>query len=95
MPTEFYSVAWQQFENGGRKTQLVWEKSMGNRGEKLPSDCVELFAELDDFEDLRDAYARVQNHIRSYSAAGRPVPEALLRCERHLMTEFMSQSQGR
>ncbi len=68
---------------------------MGNRGEKLPRDCVELFAELDDFEDLRDAYARVQNHIRSYSAAGRPVPEALLRCERHLMTEFMSQSQGR
>ena len=68
---------------------------MINRGEKLPSDCVELFAELDHCEDLRDAYARVQARIRAYSAAGRPVPEALLRCERHLMTEFMAESQGR
>jgi len=68
---------------------------MGKRGEKLPSDCVELFAELDGCEDLRDAYARVKSRIREYSASGRPVPEALLRCERHLMTEFMAESQGR
>lgn len=68
---------------------------MGKRGEKLPIDCIELLAELDDCDDLRDAYARLQARIRAYSAAGRPVPEALLRCERDLMTEFMAQSQGR
>lgn len=68
---------------------------MGRRAEKLPSDFVEFFAELDDCDDLRDAYARVQDKIRAYSAAGRPVPEALRRCERDLMTEFMAQSQGR
>ncbi len=68
---------------------------MGRRAEKLPNDFVEFFAELDDCDDLRDAYARVQDKIRAYSAAGRPVPEALRRCERDLMTEFMAQSQGR
>ncbi|MCL4767287.1 MAG: hypothetical protein KJZ80_13735 [Hyphomicrobiaceae bacterium] len=68
---------------------------MGRRAEKLPNDCVEFLAELDDYDDLRDVYARVQDRIRAYSAAGRPVPEALRRCERDLMTEFMAQSQGR
>lgn len=68
---------------------------MGKRGEKLPIDCFELFAELDNCDDLRDVYARVQDRIRAYSASGRPVPEALLRCERHLMTEIMAVSQGR
>ena len=68
---------------------------MGKRGDKVPSDCAELFAELDYCDDLRDAYARVQDRIRAYSAAGRPVPDALLRCERDLMTEFMAESQGR
>lgn len=68
---------------------------MGKRGEKIPSDCVELFAEIDNCDDLRDIYARLQLRIREYSAAGRPVPEVLLRYERHLMTEFMAQSQGR
>lgn len=68
---------------------------MGKRSERLPAECVELLSELDNFEDLRDAYARVKDRIREYAAAGRPVPEALLRCERHLMTEFMAESQGR
>lgn len=68
---------------------------MGRRTEKFPSDCVELFAEIDACDDLRHVYARVQDRIRSYSAAGRPVPEVLRRVEHHLMTEFMSQSQGR
>lgn len=65
------------------------------RGEQIPSECVELYEELDGCDDLRDVYARLQDRIRAYSAAGRPVPEALRRCERELMTEFMSQSQGR
>lgn len=68
---------------------------MGKRTEKLPIDCIDLFAEIDGCDDLRDVYARVQDQIRSYSATGRPVPEALRRVEHHLMTEFMSQSQGR
>jgi hypothetical protein len=68
---------------------------MGRRTEKFPSDCVELFAEIDGCDDLRHVYARVQARLRSYSAAGRPVPEELRRVEHHLMTEFMSQSQGR
>ncbi|MGB3718598.1 MAG: hypothetical protein DIU63_12705 [Proteobacteria bacterium] len=68
---------------------------MGKRSEGLPADCVELLSELDNFDDLRDAYARVKDRIREYSAAGRPVPEALLRCERQLMTELMAESQGR
>lgn len=66
-----------------------------SRREHLPHDCAELLENLDDIVDLRVAYARVQDRIRQYSASGRPVPEALRRCERDLMTELTAQSQGR
>jgi hypothetical protein len=68
---------------------------MGRQTDKLPNDCSEFLAELEDYDDLRDAYARVQARIRAYSAAGRPVPEALRQFERNIMSEFTAQSQGR
>ncbi len=67
---------------------------MGRRDD-LPSDCAEILENLDDIVDLRMAYARIQSSIREYSVAGRPVPEALRRCEKHLLTELTAQSQGR
>ena len=67
---------------------------MGRRND-LPNDCAEILENLDDIVDLRMAYAHVQDSIRQYSVAGRPVPEALRRCEKHLLTELTAQSQGR
>jgi hypothetical protein len=54
-----------------------------------------LLAEVNECEDLRDAYFRVQEGIRQLKRTGTPVPEELLRCERHIMTELAAQSQGR
>jgi hypothetical protein len=65
------------------------------RRDDLPNDCAEILENLDDILDLRNAYVRVQDRIREYSVAGRPVPEALRRCERDLRTELTAQSQGR
>lgn len=56
---------------------------------------LELLAEIDEFDDLRDAYARVREGILSYEQAGSPVPEELLRCEQRVVKELMAQSQGR
>lgn len=68
---------------------------MGKGTDKFPHECRDFFAELEDCDDPRDAYARLQDRIRAYASAGRPVPEALRRRRRDLMTEFMAQSQGR
>ncbi len=54
-----------------------------------------LLAELDDYDDLRDAYARVREGIRELQQSGAPVPEELIRCERRIVTELAAQSQGR
>jgi hypothetical protein len=59
-----------------------------------PAETPEFWRALDQ-EDLRDAYALIQDRIRRYREAGRPVPETLHRRERDMMTEFMAQSQGR
>jgi hypothetical protein len=57
--------------------------------------AMQLLAELDDYEDLRDAYARVQQGIRDLRRSGAPVPEELLHCERRILTELTAESQGR
>lgn len=51
--------------------------------------------EIDECDDLRDAYVRLREGIRRYEQAGRPVPEALLLRERQVMIELAAQSQGR
>jgi hypothetical protein len=54
-----------------------------------------LLAEVNDCEDLRDAYFRVHEGISQLKRTGAPIPEELLRCERHITTELAAQSQGR
>lgn len=51
--------------------------------------------EMDDDQDPRMTYARLQSRINEYRAAGWKVPDELTRIERRLMTDFMAESQGR
>ena len=59
------------------------------------SEIAELNEEIDEVDDPRTCYALVQARIRKYRQAGWAVPDDLARIERHLMTECMSESQGR
>jgi hypothetical protein len=58
-------------------------------------EATEFWRDLKEEDDLRPTYALVQERIRYYRQAGRPIPEKLRRCERHMMAEFMARSQGR
>jgi hypothetical protein len=54
-----------------------------------------LLTSINDQDDLRDAYALLQERIQKYRSAGWSVPEELVRVERTMITEFMAESQGR
>jgi hypothetical protein len=68
---------------------------MGRFPSSSPRQGLPVLAELDDYDDLRDAYARVLEGIRHFERTGSPVPEELLRCERDMVIELAAQSQGR
>ena len=68
---------------------------MARKAEKLYQDYKVLINEIEDKDDPREAFAMVQSRIREYRSAGWAVPDDLIRVERHLMTEFMAESQGR
>ena len=68
---------------------------MGRKTEKLYEDFTVLMGEIETMADPREAYAVVQDRIREYRSAGWAVPDDLMRVERTMMTEFMSESQGR
>jgi len=62
---------------------------------QMQSEIAELNIELEQSNDPRDCYAKVQAKIRRYRQAGLNVPDDLSMMERHLMAECMAASQGR
>ena len=68
---------------------------MGRRADHLDAESSKILAGLDDMEDPRMAWAAVRVRIDQLRRKGDSVPDELITAERHLMTEFMAQSQGR
>ena len=72
------------------------EVMMARRGARTTSgEMTEFLSVLDDCRDSRDAFALLQERIRSYQAAGQPPPASLRRREQSMLMEFMAESQGR
>jgi hypothetical protein len=68
---------------------------MGGYPKNSAQNYLHSLGEIDECDDLRDAYARLREGIRRYEQAGRPVPEELLLRERQVVMELAAQSQGR
>ena len=62
---------------------------------QMQSEIAELNSELEETDDPRECYAKVEARIRAYRQAGRTVPEDLTLIEKRLMSECMAASQGR
>jgi len=62
---------------------------------QMQSEIAELNVELEQIDDPRDCYAKVQAKIRQYRQAGMSVPDDLAIIEKRLMAECMAASQGR
>jgi hypothetical protein len=62
---------------------------------QMQSEIAELNIELEQIDDPRECYAKVQAKIRGYRQAGMTVPEDLALIEKRLMAECMAASQGR
>jgi hypothetical protein len=72
------------------------EVLMARRGARNTSgEVTEFLSVLDNCHDSRDAFALLQERIRSYQKAGQPPPEPLRRREQSMLIEFMAESQGR
>ena len=63
--------------------------------QQMKSEIAELSRQMDDLDNPRDCYNLVRERIRKYTQDGARVPEELARMERSLLTECLSQSQGR
>ena len=68
---------------------------MGRRADQLDKTTREILASIDVAEDPRWAWAQVRERIDTLRQTGSAVPVALIRAERHLMADFMAESQGR
>jgi hypothetical protein len=62
---------------------------------QMQGEIAQLNSELEEMDDPREAYAKVQSKIGGYRRAGKTVPEDLALIEKRLMTECMAASQGR
>jgi hypothetical protein len=62
---------------------------------QMQSEIAELNIELEQTDDPRECYAKVQARIARYRQAGMKVPEDLALIEKRLMAECMAASQGR
>jgi hypothetical protein len=62
---------------------------------QMQSEIAQLNVELEQIDDPRDCYAKVQAKIRQYRQAGMSVPDDLAIIEKRLMAECMAASQGR
>ena len=58
-------------------------------------DVARILSEIDQLEDSRQGFAVVQERIANLEAAGKSVPENLVRVHKVLQAECMAQSQGR
>lgn len=63
--------------------------------EQMHGEIANLNSQMEDLDDPRQCYALVKQRITQYSANGASVPDDLARLERQLLTECLSQSQGR
>jgi hypothetical protein len=70
-------------------------RSLNDANKQSGSDIAVLLTSIEDQDDMRDAYAMLQERISEYRSAGWSVPDELIRVERSMMTEFMAESQGR
>jgi hypothetical protein len=62
---------------------------------QMQSEIAELNVELEQTDDPREAYSKVQAKVRRYRQAGIKVPDDLALIEKRLMAECMAASQGR
>jgi hypothetical protein len=65
------------------------------RRQQIDEQTAEIIQGLEDEEDPRTAWGIVKRRIDKLEREGREVPEALVVAERRLMTECISESQGR
>jgi hypothetical protein len=62
---------------------------------QMQAEIAALNTELDQMDDPREGYAKVQAKIRKLRQAGQKVPDDLVLIEKRLMHECMAASQGR
>ncbi|MDP1640160.1 MAG: hypothetical protein Q8L61_04510 [Hyphomicrobium sp.] len=62
---------------------------------QMQAEIEQLNSELEQSDDPRECYAKVQAKIRGYRQAGLKVPEDLALIEKRLVHECMAASQGR
>jgi hypothetical protein len=62
---------------------------------QMQGEIARLNSELEETDDPREGYAKVQAKIRGYRNAGVKVPEDLALIEKRLTAECMAASQGR
>lgn len=63
--------------------------------DQMQSEIAELNTQMEQIDDPRRCYALVQERIRGYRQQGRTVPQDLALLEKQLMTDCLSESQGR
>ncbi len=61
----------------------------------MQGEIAQLNSELEQTDDPREGYAKVQARIRSYRLAGVRVPDELALIEKRLIAECVAASQGR
>ena len=62
---------------------------------QMQGEIAQLNSELEQTDDPREGYAKVQAKIRSYRQSGARVPDDLALIEKRLVAECMAASQGR
>ncbi len=62
---------------------------------QMHGEIARLNSELEQTDDPRDGYAKVQAKIRGYRQAGVKVPDDLVLIEKRLVAECLAASQGR
>ncbi len=62
---------------------------------QMQGEIAALNTELEQTDDPRECYAKVQAKIRGFRQAGQKVPDDLALIEKRLMAECMAASQGR
>jgi hypothetical protein len=63
--------------------------------DQMQGEIAQLNTELEETDDPREGYAKVQAKIRRYRQAGIKVPDDLALIEKRLVAECMAASQGR
>jgi len=63
--------------------------------EEVQQELAELNGQIDATDDPREGYALVRQKIEQHREAGHTVPEELVRLEKAMQVECLSESQGR